>query len=270
MTPFDDKKWYKQYEQLVEFKRKNGNCLVPKRHEQEDTCFGRWVSNQRHLHSINRLRVDREEILNEIGFVWRVDKDAPWHQQYEKLVEFKRNNGHCLVPQKYQEDASLGIWVSQQRQVNTNKEVRPDRKALLDKIGFAWKVDKCPPLHTDDPKWKKQYEKLVEFKRKNGNCRVPKRYQQDPFLGTWVNNHRYLYSRNTMRRDRKDLLDKIGFTLKAKTLLEARSSTTDVRGLIIGSFHSLFRICFSLLFLFCFELACVCVLGFGFGGVHRR
>jgi hypothetical protein len=37
--------WNKQYEQLVEFKRKHGNCLVPRRHH-EDTFLGKWVANK--------------------------------------------------------------------------------------------------------------------------------------------------------------------------------------------------------------------------------
>jgi 4-hydroxybenzoate polyprenyltransferase len=34
-----------------------------------------------------------------------------WHQQYEKLVEFKRKNGHCSVPIRYGHDKALGRWV---------------------------------------------------------------------------------------------------------------------------------------------------------------
>jgi uncharacterized protein YbgA (DUF1722 family) len=233
MTELYDTKWHLHYEKLVEFKQKNGNCLVPKRY-QEDVSLGNWVAKQRKFHLNNKLRLDREGLLEEIGFVWRVDRSASdefestWKKQYEKLVEFKRNNGHCLVPKKYPEDKSLGEWVSYQRQMHTNDKLRVDREGLLDEIGFVWKVDKCPPpLHTDDPKWKNQYENLVEFKRKHGNCLVPKEYPEDKSLGRWVSRQRLLHSKNTIRLDRKGLLDELGFTWKVRTVA-ARSSTTDV------------------------------------------
>jgi hypothetical protein len=131
-----------QYEQLVEFKRINGHCMVPNRHE-EDKSLGRWVSDQRKYHSNDTIRQDRKIILDEIGFVWSVEKvtntnDAAWHQQHEKLVGFKRKYGHCMVPARYEQDKSLGIWVSAQRRFHNNNKLRLDRKRILDEVGFFW------------------------------------------------------------------------------------------------------------------------------------
>jgi hypothetical protein len=66
--------------------------------------------------------------------------DTKWNKQYEKLVEFKRKNGHCVVPNKYQEDAALGNWVQQQRYLHRKNTIRLDRKGLLDDIAFVWRV----------------------------------------------------------------------------------------------------------------------------------
>jgi hypothetical protein len=140
-----DKKWNMHYEQLVKFKHNNGHCMVPTKYK-EDTSLGRWVRNQRTNHINNKLRLDRKTILDEIGFAWK-DENAPtfkpddklWHQQYEKLVEFNRANGHSEVPSKYKGDKSLWIWVRTQRRNHNNNNLRPDRKDLLDTIGFAWK-----------------------------------------------------------------------------------------------------------------------------------
>jgi uncharacterized protein YbgA (DUF1722 family) len=137
-----DKKWNVKYEQLVEFNRTNGHCLVPHKYEQ-DKSLGEWVRKQRNIHNNNKMRLDRKIILDEIGFTWKADahkfKDKLWHQQYEKIVEFKRKNGHCQVPHKYEQDKSLGHWVCTQRNYHTNDKIRLDRKILLDDIGFVWK-----------------------------------------------------------------------------------------------------------------------------------
>jgi hypothetical protein len=43
------------------------------------------------------MRQDRKDLLDDIGFVWNAEVHQ-WHLQYEKLVELKQKNGHCLLP----------------------------------------------------------------------------------------------------------------------------------------------------------------------------
>jgi hypothetical protein len=155
-----DKKWNMKYEQLVDFKRRKGHCLVPYNYEQ-DKPLGQWVRNQRSFHKNNKIRLDRRTFLDKIGFAWKYDgtqtmnqHDKLWHQQYAKIVEFKRKNGHCLVKICYEQDKSLAHLVSTQRTSHINGKLRLDRKRLLDEIGFAWGAWK------DDTQTMNQYDKL--------------------------------------------------------------------------------------------------------------
>jgi hypothetical protein len=137
-----DKKWNKQYEQLVEFKRKNGHCVVPQRNK-DDASLGKWVNKQRSNQMNDTLGLDRKERLDEIGFFWKDDGGHNyeiWHKQYEKLVEYKLINGHCKVPQtRNKDEKSLGVWAMHQRARHARKEMPPDRKALLDALEFVWR-----------------------------------------------------------------------------------------------------------------------------------
>jgi hypothetical protein len=198
----------------------DGHCLVPRRY-QEDMSLGAWVSKQRQIHNKNKLGFHRQELLNDIGFVWRVvkyapariDRDPQWNKKYQTLVEFKSKNGHCLVPNMYQEDMSLGKWAANQRQLDLNNKLGLDRKGLLDDIGFVWSVVKSAPARTDqDTQWEEQYKQLVEFKRKNGHCIVKTTgWKEDMSLGKWVGNQRQIHSNNKLRLDRKGLLDELEF-----------------------------------------------------------
>ena len=48
-----------------------------------------------------------------------------WQEIFEKLVLFKYCEGHCEVPQKYDDNLSLGIWVEAQRhEYKLMKEVK--------------------------------------------------------------------------------------------------------------------------------------------------
>jgi hypothetical protein len=183
-------------------------------------------------------------MLDEIGFIWtcgsaQTTNDKLWHRQHEKLVEFKRNKGHCVVPDGYEHDKSLGRWVSKQRKNHKNNKIRPDRKRILDEIEFVWKDEGTGyNFKPDDKLWHQQHEKLVEFKRKMGHCKVPQQYEQDKSLGRWVATQRTFHKDDKLRLDRKELLDNIGFAWKAYALA-APSPPTSVRRLVIRSFSTL-------------------------------
>jgi hypothetical protein len=76
---------------------------------------------------------------------------------------------------------------------------------------------------------------------------VPRRNKEDKALGQWVHAQRRHHKNNEIRLDRKRILDEIGFVW----IVKHRSSTTnDVRGLDIRSFHDLRRSFFSLWFFY--------------------
>jgi hypothetical protein len=83
-----------------------------------------------------------------------------WNMKCEKLVEFQRKNGHCMVPFKYEQEKSLGTWVNTQRIRHANNKIRLDRKTILEEIGFAWKADVDHNFIRNDQIWQKQYEKM--------------------------------------------------------------------------------------------------------------
>jgi hypothetical protein len=83
---------------------------------------------------------------------------------------------------------------------------------------------------------------------------VPFNFEQDKSLGIWVSNQRVRHAKKKMRPARMKLMDELDFFWNADTL-GARSSTTDVRSLVIGSFRPWDRPSFQ--FSFLFFLTCV-------------
>ena len=124
----------------MEYKRKHGNILVP-RGVKEWKSLHSWVSvvadrvsahvnnnmpavtmphsnklflhliyqidDQRKRHKKGKLRQDRFKRLNEIGLSWEA-WEALWNLRYSQLMMFKREFGHCRVPQKYEPNPQLG------------------------------------------------------------------------------------------------------------------------------------------------------------------
>ena len=145
--------------------------------------LGTWVTNQRKRYQQDALRDDRKHKLKLINFDFgssgvrgktailevprpqdpnsevRIGGDGNarrtnkierkhqcrWDFMYEKLVQYKGCHGHTCVPYHYEEDPSLGMWVSTQRRVynqklwcSKNRSMESDRKEKLDSIGFVW------------------------------------------------------------------------------------------------------------------------------------
>ncbi|VEU40454.1 unnamed protein product [Pseudo-nitzschia multistriata] len=196
--------WENMYQRLVEYKQKHGTTSVPFTYK-EDPKLGRWVMSQR----MRCKRKDRIDLLNQIGFVWKVKDannwdDEGWENMYQGLVEYKQKHGTTQVPPNYKADPKLGNWVQRQRICCKRK----DRVDLLNQIGFVWEV-MCAN-NWDEGAWDRMYQCLVEYKQKHGTTQVPRKYKADPKLGEWVRTQRKFCK----RKDRVDRLNQIGFVWK--------------------------------------------------------
>jgi hypothetical protein len=78
-----------------------------------------------------------------------------------------------------------------------------ERIDLLESIGFEWRLR---PYFVRVP-WMEMYQRLVAYKKKHNNTRVPCRYGEDSQLGFWVTQQR----RFCKDKDRIELLNDIGF-----------------------------------------------------------
>jgi hypothetical protein len=144
-------------------------------------------------------------------------------EMFNKLVEFKRKNGHCNIPNRYKEDRRLGKWVSKLREKRgeldkkeeeyetsnsrgkvTSRTLTKERIEQLDEIGFTWRIKTKPPVP-----WDTRLRELVEFYQTNGSW--PSR-KHDGTLGAWVHNQRQMYGRKDKHfmAERFAKLDEIG------------------------------------------------------------
>jgi hypothetical protein len=198
--------------------------------KEQDAQLGNWVMTQRRKYHDETLRSDRKLKLETIGFVWKVRKayvydtvllDRKWHQNYQKLVEFHKKHGHSLVPKHYEEDRSLGAWVCRQRDSHTNNMLRPDRKCLLDTLGFVLRVDQ-------QKNWDAMFERLFQFKEKHGHLNVA---QTSPYveLGRWVSHQRQ--RKNKMNAERRQKLDDVGFIWRTESKQTQKTNSVSVNDL---------------------------------------
>lgn len=139
--------WTEKYEELLDYRLKNGHCLVPNAYP--DKSLPEWVKRQRYQYKLKRLGKhstmsdDRILALEKIGFVWN-SHDAAWEERLKELVEYKRTFGDCNVPSNYTTNPQLAVWVKRQRrqykflQQGEVSTMTPPRVEKLLALGFAW------------------------------------------------------------------------------------------------------------------------------------
>ncbi|KAL3791917.1 hypothetical protein HJC23_010777 [Cyclotella cryptica] len=132
--------WYKRYGELVEFHEANGHCDVPQRYA-ANIELGRWVKDQRTFQAKGMLSQERIELLNKIGFSWRIRcHNDFWEKRCREMVDYKNAHGHCNVSISDPANCQLARWVDRQRRARKLGKISEERVKQLDDIGFIWSV----------------------------------------------------------------------------------------------------------------------------------
>jgi len=150
---------------------------------------------------VQELTLNIEEVFDSIR-----ERLVSWEIQYEALCSFKEKHGHCNVPNKYPDNASLGKWVGNQRTAGKNNKILSTRMQRLEAIGFVWDIDAVA--------WEKMFENLRTFKEKHGHSNVPEGYSDNPSLAIWVSHQRSTWKSNALSKEHIRSLAELGFVWK--------------------------------------------------------
>jgi hypothetical protein len=140
--------WTEKFEELLDFRLKNGHCLVPNAFK-ENPSLAEWVKRQRYQNKIKNegkhstMSDDRITALEKLSFVWN-SHDAVWEERLKELNAFKAIFNDCSVPSNYAPNTQLAIWVKRQRRQykfftkGDSSTMTPYRIDRLNELGFAW------------------------------------------------------------------------------------------------------------------------------------
>ena len=141
-------KWCQRFEDLVQFRKEHGHCLVPLDWP-ENPPLAHWIKHQRCQYKAKQdgkhstLTPARQRALEELGFVWDSHR-ATWDEKFNELSMFQSMNGHCNVPTKFKENSKLSTWMKCQRRQyklflqGKKSHMTHERISKLSSIGFVW------------------------------------------------------------------------------------------------------------------------------------
>ena len=145
-------------------------------------------------------------------------KIRSWEESYDLLSKIKDETGSCHV--SLASDKNLCFWVWNQRKRKAKLSI--ERKSLLDKVGFDWTGNE----HRDR-KWEEMFQKLLKYKRKFGNLKVPTKYEGTTELSAWVSNQRRDHKLHRLNEHRFKRLDDIGFQWTTQSTSEKQQLFLD-------------------------------------------
>lgn len=138
-----DVMWLNKYNDLKNFYARYGHCYVPQRYL-PNRALGKWVHKQRQEFKKKILTEERVQALNALDFQFTISNRAEslWYVRLEELKAYRKQHGHCKVPQKYPPNKTLGMWVHRQRhelskaRKGASSSLTVDRLDALEKLGF--------------------------------------------------------------------------------------------------------------------------------------
>ncbi len=204
-------RWQERFEQLLEFRRRFGHTRVAAKWR-ENIPLGHWVSVQREFRKRGMLSAERIQRLEAIGFEWNLKHqpvltEGDWQQMRGHLAEFIREHGHARVPRGYVPAPGLKQWATRQRRLQREGSLPPERRKMLDAIGFPWGE---APVSSDD-RWERRFAQLLEYRARFGHCRVPTHWKEDSAFGHWAYSQRAFRKEGSLSAERTARLEAIGF-----------------------------------------------------------
>ncbi|KAL7537209.1 LOW QUALITY PROTEIN: hypothetical protein ACHAXR_007653, partial [Thalassiosira sp. AJA248-18] len=219
--------WDTRYKQLADHISKDSTpALLPR-----DKVLHGWVQKQRKQHRKGKLSQERYDRLALLDFDFEmldasnrvcvgVSQEQYFDNRCNQLIKFKERTGHCKVPvikagakkrlKLPDGDYALGRWLKNQDMNRLQGKLSQEKQDRLEGIGHVFTLNAAI---SQDKLWHKQYEALVDYKKKHGNTNVPTEWPENQSLSIWVRTQRERHRANKVSADRLKKLRAIGFDL---------------------------------------------------------
>eukprot|EP00980_Cylindrotheca_fusiformis_P016441 scaffold4902_cov115-Cylindrotheca_fusiformis.AAC.2 len=158
---------------------------------------------------------ENENASEESAARFRPYQQHQWDAQFQELLAFQKERGHCCVPHNYEENPILSRWIKRQRyqyklrQEGKTSTLTASRIQQLEAIGFVWDSHAAA--------WEERLNELKLYSLRHGHCNVPSTCTVYPQLATWVKCQRRQFKllcagkKSNITPERISALEDVGF-----------------------------------------------------------
>jgi hypothetical protein len=215
--------WDVRMEELTAFYQEHGHTAVPRGGA---GSLGHWVRKVRErmmeYHKDGTdcpIKQARLKDLDSVNFIWDV-QEYKWNRQYDRLLEYCREKGHCNVPSAH---SDLGLWVKTQRKEyaklceGEKSQLSLRRVQLLEQAGFEW--SRVPVVKSrNEALFQKRLQEFVEWNSAKEKC------APSDSLMDWMERQRKLYRKwlqgdaKSLNEGRRAALEEIGLVQDIRSM----------------------------------------------------
>jgi aromatic ring-cleaving dioxygenase len=207
-SPHQSVPWEERFDELQAYHAEHGHTRVS---EREDQKLAKWVRDQRRKHRLGKLRPERREKLESLGFDFS-PQSVPWEERFDELEAYHSEHGHTRVSNR--EDLKLAKWVWQQRYAHKRGMLRPEHREKLESLGFDFSPQLMP--------WEERFDELETYHAEHGHIQVSER--EDLKLAKWVRKQREQHRLGKLRPERREKLESLGFDFSPQRIGRRRHS----------------------------------------------
>ncbi len=195
--------WDKQYADLLEYYRQNGNIALPHNH-----YLSQWVIVQRKKRKKQELTQQQIDKLDAVGMIWEIDDG--WENGFAHAKAFVETNGHAYIPTTYTCDDgyNLGTWWDNQRGIYNGKRkygsLSKDQMDRLEALGMEWDSN----LQAERS-WMSAYEKYKAYVRTHHSEPKAKDKSSGIDLHEWLRTQREKYRKGRLDAEKIRLLEEV-------------------------------------------------------------
>lgn len=238
-----ERRWEFFFSQLKAFKKLRGNTLVPA-DWRDNKQLATWVAEQRKARRRGSLSARRQKRLDQINFEWhppgrkRVGpRPEPryttlWNQMFAAMQDYQRKHGHTNISRGDADHKRLCAWRYTQQEKHRLGRLSADRVERLNSIGFEWEApgrNGCTRQELWQGKWDAMHEKLVQFHRAHGHCRIGSLDVVNAALGRWASKQRAFKRKGMLGASRVARLNSLGFDWNPPVGLTVQKTFPPVR-----------------------------------------
>lgn len=211
-------KWALVYKEVLKYYEENGNIEIPIEYsviiKGEEVYLNNWIAVQRTMFLQGKLSLDKKEMLDKVGMVWKIRNRYSWDKMFSLALDYYSLNGNLFIPKNYQvivngETVNLGTWVTNQRRNYKAGVLAPLKISKLEEIGMVWEDVK---VASNNKRWLIMYKEALRYLEENGNLKVPSDYvvtidDEVYLLNSWIRQQKSHLLNGALVGKRKELME---------------------------------------------------------------